>query len=678
MEFLSRQRFALGFALVLALVLWLVLAGRWAMFQHEAVNAPATVEQLAARDDSHKEAQPPEVVEAAADPGARPDDPASSRGALRGRVIDAVTRQPVREFDLKFQDIERGYASAQTRTFRADDGRFEWRRVLPEHWILVANARGYQRFELNSSQVASGKVAPELVLPLRPGHKLRGRVYDEISRIGIAAASISFRDANVGRFEGNWRSRAGTTSGKDGSFVLDGVPPGRVTLEIDAQDYAGRELDVFVDKQTSPVEIGLSSGGTIAGRLTAADGVTPVAGSAGLFRLDQGFGGASRTSEAGEFSYQHLVAGRYRLTGQARGATVTRDIVLASNERIEGIVLALGAGHSIRGTVTGLRPELLRRVSIRVERDGDGMISLTDDGVDERGAYVLNSVAPGRVKLVADVSSHRQLSRTIDMPADADVTVNFDFPSGARLFGRVTRGGKPLAGVWVEPQPAMKQDMYIYGTSTAGKGEYVIEDLAAGEYTLLVDSYASRPVQVSGDTLFDIDVPLTNLSGRVLEAASQVPVVEADVDIWSAQADSSPIRLDSRSDHFGQFAFAGLEPGDFILTAYKPGYEMVRQRISYSAPTTGLTISLRQSRGIEITVREAGSGKPLRQVEALEMIGDGNGSKLQLRLDENGIGYIPEALTGSTLSFSAYRYAPTVIRAWSGQELDVQLSLQAR
>ena len=114
---------------------------------------------------------------------------------------------------------------------------------------------------------------PEIVLPLRRGHRLHGRVYDEVSGAGIASASIGFRESDVGRFEGDFRSRVRVTSTKNGSFVLEGVPAGRVTLEISAQDYADRELMIAVGDEASPLEIALSAGGMIAGHLAAADGV---------------------------------------------------------------------------------------------------------------------------------------------------------------------------------------------------------------------------------------------------------------------------------------------------------------------------------------------------------------------------------------------------------------------
>src|SRR5688572_16959287 len=552
MGLLDRRRIVLG----LALILCLSLLGRWATRPDDAGKVRPAAEDSAFIAGSPGSAPAPALAGAAADVPPATDDPISKFGTLRGRVIDAVTRAPVPEFEVEFQGTQPtkvGDEAPGARRFRAVDGRFEWQYVPPGRWTVTASAPGYQRFELIDLLISSGDTAPEIVLPLRRGYRLRGRVYDELSGAGIASASVSFRESDVGRFEDDFRSRVRVSSAKDGSFVLEGVPAGRVTLDVDAQDYAGRELTIAVDDDASPLEIALSAGGTIAGHLAGADGVTPVAGSAGLFNLDDGFGGTGRTGEAGEFSFQHLAPGRYQLTGQAEGGSATREIVLARNQRIEGIVLALSAGRSIRGVVTGLRPADLKRVSISLRGGRDAGNPYAEVGVDEGGGFVLPSIQPGPVQVVADVSMRRQVSRTIEMPANSDITIQLDFPPGARLSGRVTRDGKPLSNLSIEPRPVVEHDVYVYGASTSEDGSFVIEDLADGEYHVMAGTYRSKLVRVSGDTVFDIDVPLAQLSGRVLEETGKVPLVGATVDLWPAEPGSSGSRRYGQSDHFGQF-----------------------------------------------------------------------------------------------------------------------------
>jgi hypothetical protein len=679
MTVLRHRQLVLAFALALCLG----LVAYWTVFEDDAANVSTNAHQLAAPSGTPAET---ELSTRAPAPGttSSTQNSNSSSGTLRGRVVDAVTREPVREFTLQLQEAQVvREPPPDARTFKTRDGRFQWRAVPTGSWTVNARAPGYQAFQLSGLVVKHGAATAEIVMPLQRGYAVTGRVYDEASGVGIASARIDFRERHVGRFEGDFRSRPHATSQKDGSFVLEGLPPGAVTLSVYSQNYAERELEIVVDKTLPPLDIALSSGAMLAGRLTDADGVTPVVGAVGIYDLDRGFGGTIRTGEGGEFFFPNLPAGHYRMTGQAQGMTVTRELVLRGNERIEGIVLALYRGHSIRGVVTGLRPEEKKLVTISWRRGADLAIHPTEMPIDESGAYELHGVPPGRLQVVAEVSMRRKVARTVDMPSDSDITVNLDFPRGSRLSGRITRDGKPVANAWVEPEPAVKQepaakqDIYVYGSSTSSDGRYVIEDLADGEYNLQLESYRSPTVQVTGDTVFDIEVPAAQLSGFVFKAGSKAPVVGVDVDIWPMEPRTSRIRLHDRSDHLGHFALTGLEPGDFMLTAYKPGYEMFRERISYSSPKE-MTIRLRQDGGVQIRARHAGSGKPLQSVFAIEMVGERNGSRLQLRLDQNGVGSIPSALQGSTISFSAFGYAPVVIRDWNGQSLDLQLEKQAQ
>lgn len=617
----------------LALLACLLAMGWWLRPDEALVPAPSP----AASSDIER----PLVQEAPpAATGVDKVAPTSASSTFRGRVIDAMTREPVREFELAFAEWGRGRSPEPPgpRKFSTTDGRFEWPSLPPGLWTVTATAIGYQRFAVTDLRLVEGKTTPEIVLTLARGYTLRGRVYDEASDVGLAMAGIDFREAGQGRFDGNWRLRPRVQAGKDGTFTLNGMPAGRMTLTVYAPDYVSREVDVAVSEDTQPVEVGLSSGGSISGRLTAADGATAVVGSAGLFEAGNRFAGNHRrTTATGEFSFPHLGPGAYRLTGQGPGGSATREVMLAQSEHLEGVVLALRGGHTLRGTVRGLRPTEMRGLGIQLQRDDDTGLPDASARVNERGEYELPDVSPGRVRLVVDVSMRRQLARTVDVPANSDVTVDLDFPRGARLSGRLTQRGKPLTGVWLEPRPAVPGDVYTYGASTSQTGNYVIDDLAPGEYTIRIEGFKSRPFQVAGDTVFDIDVPSAQLGGRVLEDNGKVPIAEAQLNVWPVDRKSSQIWAFDRSDHYGRFALAGLEPGDFVMTVYKPGYEMYRERIAYSSPVV-MTIRLGRDVGVQVRAHDAASGKPLQSMTAVETIGDSNGVQVPVPLDEQGMG----------------------------------------
>ena len=283
---------------------------RWAFHSDrtaEAPSRPAAIESIgSAREATASPTVAPRISSST-------NDSAVTLSTFRGRVIDALTRQGVRVFEVQLQGTQpktTGDSTPRARRFRSVDGRFEWQHLPAGEWTVIARALGYQRFEFDKLQLRSGFLTREIVLPLRRGHRLGGRIYDEESGAGIGGASIELREAGSGRFDRNWRTRARATSATDGTFVLDGLPAGPLTLDIYAKDHAGRELDVMVREQTPPVEISLSAGGAVSGYLTAADHITRITGSTRLFSLEQPFGRISRTGDEGEFSFEHLPPGK--------------------------------------------------------------------------------------------------------------------------------------------------------------------------------------------------------------------------------------------------------------------------------------------------------------------------------------------------------------------------------
>lgn len=671
-------RHRLGLLLIVGLVLCLAWFGREILRPDDIEHAPANIDKVATVADipvpaaSPAATTAPPVVDTAAT-----SNVSSAWGTFRGRVIDAITRQPVREFELELLSMDKpkpGKEAPGARTFRTKDGRFEWQGIPARPWMLTAKAHGYQRFNIQQLVISPGKVA-EAVMPMQRGYSLRGRVYDETSGVGIPSALILFPEANLGRFEGNFRMLVRTTTGKDGTFVLDGVPAGSITLSVSASEYAACEIDAFVGKQTSPLQIALSTGGAVTGYLADADGVTPVVGSVGITHLDEDFGYSHATSDAGEFAFEHVPPGRYKITGGRAGQQVDRELSLAKNERKDGVVLAFGGGRTVRGVITGLGPADLERVRVRVDREGS-FVDVGETPLDAFGAYEIRGVEPGQVIITASINMVRQVSKRVQV-SDADITANLEFPRGARLTGNVTYGGRPVTRVWLRPEPLTKNDLFIYGALTSDKGEYVIDNVPNGEYFIRLDSYRSRNFQVSGDTVVDIDVPVAQLSARTVEEDSKAPVVGVDVDIWSAQAEATRVWWSESSDHFGQLTFSGLEPGDYMLSAYKPGYEMHRERISFGSAMDDVTIRLRRGKGVEIRMREAGSGLAIRNAQLYESIGGRRGTTIALHLDENGVGYIPGALAGSKLTFSVRSYAPVIISDWNGQALELQFEKQS-
>jgi hypothetical protein len=669
-------------ALMVALMLCLALLGSWFLRidKEDAARAKAS----AAVESTTPERPIAEIVdvprEAPKDGGALPYQAPIGPGVFRGRVIDAISREPIREFTVELLPQERTNSPPPQirQSFRTKDGRFTYRGLPTGVWTLLTTAAGYQRFDISDARISENESTEEILIPMRAGLTVRGRIVDEITKDAIASALVSFREASMGRYEGNFRTRPSVRSGKDGSFVLEGVPPGAVRIEAGAPKYTTKEIETFVSAKPPPVEIALSKGGTVAGYLAGADGLTPVQGEVSLVSFDEYVAMATATGSAGEFSFAQVAAGRYLLTGRGGGLNGRREITLAHNERLEGIVLPMTAGHSIRGVISGLRPEEREEAVVVVTSDDNKNSGLAHQAnADQRGAYEISGVAPGVVSIEVLVERRGQLHRVVQMPANGDLTVNFEYKTEARLTGRVTRGGKPLAGAVLNISAATADEgLFMHSTVTAQNGDYAINDAPQGEYTLSVGSYSSPDVRVSGDTVFDLDVPEAQVSGRVFEEGGKVPVVGAYVTIRPTRPNPRTEGWGDVSNHFGQFAIRGLQPGDFLLNAYKPGYELYRTPFSYGAPVADLAIYMRPARGVEIRLSDAASNKPITSIAVAEMFNGAPGIVMQLQADQNGVSYLPSGLAGSSLRFLARGYNPVDIVSWNGQLLDLRLQRQ--
>jgi hypothetical protein len=514
--------------------------------------------------------------------------------------------------------------------------------------------------------------APALDQPGAPpaavkrGYKVTGRVFDDTSGAGIADAFVSYEELDTDIGEGR---HAQVTSSKDGSFVFEGVPAGRFRLTARSPERAERELQIVVGERTPAVEIGLATGGTISGFVLTADG-TPASSSVTLVN-ERNAANIQKSGADGAFSFEHVAAGRYRLNARE----VWQEISLAANERREGITLRVrDPGRAIRGTVTGLRPDELGHVQVMATSASPFMMARSRP--DARGEFVLNGFPPGPVDLRVMAFS-RMLSKQVVVPANKDMFVELGFAAGVRLSGRVTQGDKPVGPgkpVLLGPAGPGQQQGASYAVETAADGTYRVEGVEPGEYEVSAWPNTSTRIRVAHeDASLDLEIPVAQLAGRVVDDGSTEPIVGAHVYAPPARTLPSGATPQDSSDNSGHFNLTGVEPGEVLFSVYKRGYELHRERIDYNSPLTDMTIKLRPSVGVELKAHMAESGAAVRQLYVIERLdsSDGMGIYISMQLDENGVGALPKGLAGSTLEINSAGHV-LVVRDWDGLPLDLK------
>jgi hypothetical protein len=637
----------------------------------DEIAAPSSVVPVQDAELAPDQEQSPGVEKIESVAAAPASTPAATTGTFRGRLIDAVTRQPVKEFEVQMLRVQRAPPWREeeplTQTFQSEVGRFSWSGVPADSWSVTLSAHGYQRFDAGEVTVVAGKKTREVVMPLLRGFAVRGRVVAADTGAPIPEVGVTYQIANG-------MPRLGvplpdTKTNQDGSFVIDGVPGGDIVLTAEAQGYASKAVEIDLDEKTPPQEFVLSVGGRIAGTVKTVSGA-PVQTSIVLESGD--YSSRSESNQAGQFAFMQLPPGRYAVSANGRGGSSRQEIVLGQDERREDIALSVEEGRNIHGTLRGLRPEQFKRAFIMLGIEAEHAYFSTRP--NEQGEYTIKGVPAGRGRMHV-MTRDRAVEKTVDVPADRDLTLDIVFPAGARLSGRVRRADQSAIRTNVSMRPADTKSVARYSATTSADGAYEIEGLPLGEYRVTADDVIERAITILGDTVLNFDIPSVQLSGRVVDEAGSVPIVGAAIQIRGTDVATALVRGYKPTNHFGEFGLTGLEPGEIVLIVYMPGYALYREKISYGAPIKNKTIALRKSSGVEIRVQPVEGKEPLRILSVGQAIpGNERDIGLGIPLNREGVGSLPSALAGSKITiYGRGDGKPIIIEEWDGEPLELKL-----
>ncbi|HEY7112190.1 MAG TPA: carboxypeptidase regulatory-like domain-containing protein [Thermoanaerobaculia bacterium] len=606
---------------------------------------------------------------------------------IKGRVEDASSGDPITEFTVSLSAGRGGGfggfggrggagpgAGGASRNVRSADGSFELDGVSPGSWSVHASAAGYRAADVSGIEVDPGQTKEDVVVSLKRGGSLAGKVIDSASGVPVANVMVTWEPQGQGpgpaamaaRLMGQGSANV-TATDADGKFAFDGLPEGKVTLTATHPDYLEASRDADPDSGNE-VQIPLGTGGTITGTVVASDGKSG-APSASV-RLDaEGdsggpFGSQSASADgSGNFEFDHLGAGRFRLSAQSdRGTSAPKEVLLADGQRQDGVILTLSGGAQIDGSVTGLPPEQLGGIRIRASASGYSDTTQTDDG----GKFTLQNVPSGVVTFTATtaVLTGRTTSKTVEIAdGTGELPVEIAFVGQSSLSGRITRGSAPMPGLFVLAMPDPPDGSGRHNTQTDSDGHYELDGMNDGDYQVSVNgggvSYR-KEFTVEGDTNGDIELPGTTITGRVTDSSSGDAVEGASVDAETGQETQSASVKRGTTDSNGVYSLSDVDPGSYQVTARKTGYKLKTQGVTVGSDQAQLDFALDPGNGVPIRVVDGLSGMPLGGVNALAFSGTGTVAfQGVVSLDSTGSGEIPSLVPGryAIFVFSA-GYAP--------------------
>ena len=353
------------------------------------------------------------------------------RGAsVSGRMVDDETLSPISGLEIRARLDDGDDVSWAESNF---DGTYTLLAV-PEG-VLEISARGRGYIEERTKVTIRGQAPIEdFDLTLSLGSSIAGRVFDRDTGFPIANLEVH---AVV---PPNRQHVAWERTDADGRFTLSGIAPGLIDVVAQGQDYVPHQQRVSVldRERVTGLEMELSAGGTVSGRVTdGATGAPVTRATVRIYWVDSDFETETVTDEQGAYRLTGLGEGRHRLRVEVYGQNYVRQfysgktvwdradlVTIRGQEEISDVDFLLVRGAAISGRVvdreTG-RP--IPGMDLRARINGNDLAWAT---TNNDGVYILRGIPDGEIEVAVWGQGYIERQRIIRVSDGQDV-IGVDF-----------------------------------------------------------------------------------------------------------------------------------------------------------------------------------------------------------------------------------------------------------
>jgi protocatechuate 3,4-dioxygenase beta subunit len=497
--------------------------------------------------------------------------------------------------------------------------------------------------------------------------RIRGTALDADTSRALRDFEVSYEPSREGgmvfrfagpRGRGRGAGEPAAFHADDGTFTLDDVPAGKWDVQVRSSGYQSARLGGVLVEEGATVEgvdVRLSRGGVISGRVTDARSAKPVRDAAVRAELSGGGGprmrfgpdggGQEASSDAdGQFQIAGLTAGSYTVTAtHPEWSEATEKVDL--KEAVASLDLKMTTGAAVGGTVIGAGQRPVAGASVALSAGGGGMTGPFDSGdqssiTDAAGRFRFERLTAGRYSLIASLRGQSSSSAEVVMQqGDPGRDVTLTLGAGATLKGFVT--GLPEAQRAAVNVNASGPEDFFASTRTGADGAFEFSGVPAGAINLGARAgdfasgsrsasaqvvVAEGQLEATADIVFE---PGFRLDGHVSRGGK--PVTDALVNAFPEGGGRSQ-GASGRSDESGAFALEGLQAGTYNVSAMSMGGgAALRKTVSVNADTS-VDLEAPPAR-LAGTIVEQGSGRPLADAA--------------VRIEDQGRGFMGMSATSS-------------------------------
>jgi hypothetical protein len=567
------------------------------------------------------------------------------------------------------------------------------------------------------ANVAAPAEGVELIASAKGG--IRGVARDADTGRPLRDFEVTYRASRQGggmqmRFGFGGRGGRGpdqptTFHADDGAFLLEEVPAGKWDVEVKADGYqAGSAGGVAVDESAvaENVEVRLSKGGVISGRVLDSRSGGPIRDAALRAEVSGGGGPVMRMGPGAE-DQRHASSdadGKFEITGLAPGTykvTATHSDWSEASESVElkaaaaAVDIKMSVGASVVGVVLGAgqRPVSGAGVSLGAA-GGGGMGPFGGEEqstvADPSGRFRFERLTPGRYTVTATLRSESSTpAEVVVQSGEGERTVTLNLRTGATVRGMVT-GLAENQRVGVNVTASGPEDFFSsLRTDAAGAFEFtgvpagaINLRASAGDFMTSTRSAATQVVVPEGQLEVSAEIVFEEgfrLDGHVSRGGK--PVTDAMVNASPEGGGGGRQRsATGRTDESGAFALEGLAAGTYMVNAFpQSGGSMIRKSVTLSGDTS-VELEAPPAR-LAGTVVEQGTGRPIGDAEIRAedpQPTPGRGGMMMVQTSDSGGRFVFDGVEPQPYRVSVQKaaYQSETRQVTAGEDTDVVIELK--